>query len=306
MFTIRELVSFQRALNKLSKNQLHEFVSTLETTQVRWLLSNYLKTFLPHHSQNPKKPYPSINSVHSERLNNIPNNPNDASILLQMKESFVDNYLNNISRRNPLSINTSHKRKNDCTFLKTISKNLLSHVISFLSFNDRASCCQTSYPIYQACNDPIGKHQVFLSSSLLRQVVVKKNVDCEQISGYKKVEFESEQNVGFLRNSDLNATQVYKLLSNCQHLSINGNHRFSQEHIINFLSDKFLLSIKNNTISNNNVLSNLNSLDLVFCPQQYWRMNQETIQSLTKLFAKLESLLKQCIALEKLSVRIRC
>ena len=303
MYTIPQLVSFHRALNKLSDDKLAEFVSSLEPTQIRWLLSNYLKNFLPHDSKNPKKPYPSINSVHLDRLNNIPNNPNDASILLQMKESFVNNYFNSISRRNPLSINTSHKRKNQCTFLKSIPKNLLSHIISFLQFNDRASCCKTSYAIYQACNDHIAKKQVYLSSSVLRQVTVTKNVDCEQISGFNKVEFECAQNFGYLYHTDLNVQQLSTLLSKCQHLSINGNHRFSTQHIINFISDKFLLSIGNNN-NNNNGLSNLQSLDLLFCPRRYWSMNAPTTTRLMKTFAKVELLLKQCVSLEKLSVNI--
>ena len=292
MYTIPDLISFQRAVSNIRDAQLDQFVSKLDSAQVRWLLSRYLSTFLPHQSKNPKNPYPTINSVHLNRLNNINKNENDSSILSQMKQFVNNNYFNKISGRNSLSINTSQKQSNKCVMLKSIPKNLLSHIISFLHCVDRSRCCKTSYIMYQACNDPIAKQSIFLSSKLVRHVNITKNVDCEQISGFKKIEFESVPHYQYNQNWIFKKRHLSKLLTKCQYLQMDANQRYLLVHRCLFLSNLFLLSMKNKG------LSKLKSLNLEFCPM--FRYNAH--QCLIGIFSRFESLLKKCQRLEKLCI----
>ena len=204
MWKILDIVEIQRGVNQMPDKRLKAFVFSLEAHEIRWILTNFLQQFLPYIDPrfltSRKQHFPSINTVHSQRLNNISNcdnnNHKDEPILLKMKEKFTfDLFYNPNSRHKtiPISINTINTSSNKCKLLKTIPQSLMSHIVSFLHCSERAVCCYVSYSMYQAANDNIGKNHLSFGSvrndyyhdSCPSQITV----DIKQLCGYNHVEF---------------------------------------------------------------------------------------------------------------------
>ena len=119
--TVADIIKIKRALQHVSDDVIKEFILSLESSQVRWLISNYLNQFTPHHSKKKlqtRELLPSINKIHYQRLKDIKNNSNDNEIFNKMEQIFVNSYFNNLNRNNPLSINTINKKVvHFCTIL---------------------------------------------------------------------------------------------------------------------------------------------------------------------------------------------
>ena len=195
MWKIPDIVEIQRGLNNITDDGLNEFVNNLETHEIKWVLMSYLKQFLPHPA--PKKAkrctFPKMNKLHSQRLNNIENNALDKSILCQMKHYLVHNLYynpNSSIKTIPLSVNSINNSQNKCNLIKTIPKSLLAHIISFLSFSERVTCCHVSYSIYQAANESTAMTHLKLTSKWFIKSQFHEKFDIYQYSDFKNIIFD--------------------------------------------------------------------------------------------------------------------
>ena len=120
---------------------------------------------------------------------NIKNNENDQSLFTSMNNVFVNDYFKNVSNKNPISINTTNKKKNKCLLLKLIPKNILSHIISFADCEDRGYWRRVSYTFYQASNDSISKHSLVLQYHQTQKIFRQETVYRSQFYGFSHIDW---------------------------------------------------------------------------------------------------------------------
>ena len=80
---VADIVKLQRAIHHASDDLLKQVILSLNSKEMRWLIHNYLKHFVPyHHHQSLKsRESISINKIHWNRLYDISNNHKDLSLL---------------------------------------------------------------------------------------------------------------------------------------------------------------------------------------------------------------------------------
>ena len=101
-----QLISIQRAVKHADEETLRQFLLSMSGTQIRNLLSNYISHFTPYSppSSNKQKNSP-IDKIRRQRMKQ------DKSLFTLMKDVLVNNYFQNISNENPISINMINKKK---------------------------------------------------------------------------------------------------------------------------------------------------------------------------------------------------
>ena len=195
---IPHIVRIYRSLDAASDSRIDKFLGELEPHHVKWIVSRYLKQFLPyyhdklHKKNKPSKRVicPAIDEIHCKNLDSIQSNSNDCFIFEIMNKTLVNKYFSKINNSsNPLSINTTSKSNNKCSLLKLVPKNLLSYIISYLSYYDRSNASNASYCLYEASNVPIGKHDLQIGKRML-EAAEKGYISMDRLYGFRRTQIE--------------------------------------------------------------------------------------------------------------------
>ena len=190
--TVYELVCLSKALSVASDGALRQFVLSITPDELRDLIFHYLKQFFPtklsntNSRQNSKQSKNNNSNIteqehfNVQNLSNIDNNnTNQASILSCMKLCLTSDP--NVVKLSSKSNNILSNKLND--------PHLLSYVISYLDNYSRHQCCQVSYFLYQACNNPIAKEKLTITNYLIRKIQNKEMV-WKQLFQYKNIIFD--------------------------------------------------------------------------------------------------------------------
>ena len=121
---ISQIVKIYRSLDGASDATIRKFVNELEPHHIKWIISKYLKQFLPYYDDSSNKhprsvKSPPIDYIHAKNLREISTNDNDSTIFEIMNNKLVNKYFSKINNSsNPLSINTLNQPQNNSSKIK--------------------------------------------------------------------------------------------------------------------------------------------------------------------------------------------
>ena len=229
----QDILKTQRALGKTKERDIDSILLSMTLDEKRWIISTFLQSFLPHLSKITNNP--TVNQVRLEKLNNIPKNQLDQSVLIKLNESITQKYFNEISRNNPTSA---------CILLKTIPKPLISTIISFLPNKERYKCCSVSWDFNDACNEPIAKNTLALSTDKTLKLSVLQRVNIYNFYNFKNLKICCDQG-GHIEKFGSFFNQLFSHSPTLTSIDRDYRHDITSNHKQQFVTDDAIFNAIN-------------------------------------------------------------